>query len=144
MYGFADVISLMGTTIPCRFISGRVFASAALRPVPSSTFLNGFDWSSAKRKTPFVPSNATAFSYHRKNGYAALPRASIERIDFGRVAVPPKRTPGYLRAALGTPSALITLRRPLEAHGPYGTTCTVSRVGLVVDDLASFQRAIEH
>ena len=167
------------------------------------------------RRKPFIPSNATAFSYHRKNGYAAVlyalipitlvesiavdlvmrvhhplaanillavdlfaaiwllgfaravqlrpilvtsdevqirngiqwhldvPRASIERIDVGRVAAPAKRTPGYLRAALGTPNALITLRGPLEAYGPYGMTRTVNRVGLVVDDLASFQRTIE-
>lgn len=72
-----------------------------------------------------------------------IPRSAIERIEFGRVKAPPKRTPGYLRAALGTPNALVHLREPRRAHGPYGIMRDVTRVGLVLDDVTGFQAAME-
>lgn len=72
-----------------------------------------------------------------------IPRAAIERIDFGRVRAPSKRTPGYLRATLGQPNVLIELCAPIRAHGPYGISRQVRRVGLVIDDLAAFRSAME-
>lgn len=72
-----------------------------------------------------------------------IPRAAIAAIEFGRVRAPRKRTPGYLRAALGEPNVLIALTEPLRAHGPYGVTRDVSLVGLVVDDLAGVRAALE-
>jgi len=71
-----------------------------------------------------------------------VPRARIARVHTGRVSAPPKGTPGYLRAAPGTPNVLVELASPLTAHGPYGVEKRVERVGLVIDDLAAFQRAI--
>jgi hypothetical protein len=71
-----------------------------------------------------------------------VPRAAIASVEFGRVNSPPKRTPGYVRAAFGEPNTLITVREPLRAYGPYGLTRDVTRVGLVVDDLQEFELAI--
>jgi hypothetical protein len=168
----------------------------------------------AWRRPPFVPSNARAFSYHRKNGYGALvyavalmavvemaaldlvlrakhhaaanvflafgafaalwllglarsiqlrpvlvdartvhvrtgllwrldvPRDAIEHVAFGRVAAPPKRTPGFLRGTPGTPNIMLELRRPLRAHGFYGMTRDVRRVSLSLDDVQGFQNAL--
>jgi hypothetical protein len=173
-----------------------------------------FAFASWGRK-PFVPTGATGFSYHRKNGYvgllyAILPltlveaiavdfvvrvhhpvaanvllavdlfgalwllglarsvqlrpivvtrddirvrnglqwrldisRSVIERVEFGKVPELPKRTPGYLRAAPGRPNALIVLREPLRAHGPYGLTRDVTRISLSLDDLAGFRQSVE-
>lgn len=71
-----------------------------------------------------------------------IPRTAIESIAFGNVKAPPKRTPGYVRAALGEPNVLITLRAPARAHGPYGIVRDVARVGLVIDDLKAFEQAM--
>ena len=71
-----------------------------------------------------------------------VPRAQIERIEFGRVNAPQKRTRDHLRGAPGRANVLIELRAPLRAVGPYGVTRDVRRVSLVLDDVAGFQRAI--
>ena len=72
-----------------------------------------------------------------------IPRDAIERIEYGRVKAPPKRTPGYLRATLGQPNVLIELRDPRRAQGPYGIIRDVRRIGLVIDDLAGFRELME-
>ncbi len=72
-----------------------------------------------------------------------IPRTAIARIHFGRVRAPDKKTPGYLRATLGQPNVMIELREPMRAHGPYGLSREVRRVGLVIDDLAGFRCAME-
>ncbi|MDB4878121.1 MAG: hypothetical protein JWM41_4567 [Gemmatimonadetes bacterium] len=69
-----------------------------------------------------------------------IPRASIERIDFGRVKAPAKGTPGYLRAVPGQPNALVELREPVRAIGLYGSERQITRIGLVIDDLTAFQQ----
>jgi len=71
-----------------------------------------------------------------------VPRAQIARVHTGRVSAPRKGTAGYLRGAPGTPNVLIELAAPLTAHGPYGAEKRVERIGLVIDDLAAFERAI--
>jgi hypothetical protein len=73
-----------------------------------------------------------------------VPREQIASVEYGRGAFPPSSTPGYLRGAMGSPNVTIVLREPLPAHGPYGITKLVTRVGLVLDDLSGFQRALEH
>jgi hypothetical protein len=91
------------------------------------------------------PILVTRDEIHVRNGLQwrlDIPRALIERIEFGKVNAPQKRTPGYLRAAPGRPNVLIELREPLRAYGPYGFTRDVRQVGLTLDDAASFQRAI--
>jgi hypothetical protein len=71
-----------------------------------------------------------------------IPRTAIESMTFGNVNAPPKRTPGYVRAALGEPNVLITLRAPLLAHGLNGIVREVTRVGLVIDDVKAFEQAM--
>lgn len=71
-----------------------------------------------------------------------IPRDAIASIHFGRHNAPPKRTPGYLRTALGQPNAMIELREPLRARGPYGLERMVQRVGLVLDDVRAFEQAL--
>ncbi|HEX4683564.1 MAG TPA: hypothetical protein VH277_12680 [Gemmatimonadaceae bacterium] len=165
------------------------------------------------RRKAFVPHGAQAFSYHRKNGYAALlytlvrvtlmemialdflvrarhphaanwllaidlfgalwltgfaravqlrpillegdllrlrlglqwaadvRRSNIASIEFGRVRAPAKRTPGYLRIA-SSPNAMITLREPVRARGPYGTARDVVRIGVALDDVKKFEHAM--
>lgn len=72
-----------------------------------------------------------------------IQRNAVERIEFGRVKAPPKRTPGYLRATLGQPNVLIDLRGSRRARGPYGLTRDVRRIGLVIDDLTAFRELME-
>jgi hypothetical protein len=69
-------------------------------------------------------------------------RSAIETVAIGRVKVPGKRTPGYLRATMGQPNVLITLKHSLVATGAYGTTRTVTRVGFCVDDPNAFSLAL--
>jgi hypothetical protein len=71
-----------------------------------------------------------------------VPRSMIGRIEIGPLKFPDKQTPGYLRAALGPPNVLITLRGPARAYGAYGTGREVLQVGLVLDDAKEFERAI--
>jgi hypothetical protein len=71
-----------------------------------------------------------------------VPRSAIETVNVGRVKAPGKRAPGYLRATMGQPNVLITLRQPLVAMGAYGTTRTVTRVGFSVDDPNTFSLAL--
>lgn len=71
-----------------------------------------------------------------------IARDDIARIDYGRVSAPKKGTPGYLRATLGQPNVLLELRRPVVAHRAYGGARTVNVIGLVIDDVAEFQRTL--
>lgn len=71
-----------------------------------------------------------------------IPRAQIERIDFGKVNTPPKRARDHLRTAPGRANVLVELHAPLRAVGPYGFTREVRRVSLVLDDVAGFQQAV--
>ena len=169
----------------------------------------------AWRRPPFVPAGARAFSYHRRNAYAAIlwtifaaaivemaavhlvlrataprvaaivlaasmlgavwilgflravqlrpvfvthemiavrsglqwsldiPRVAIERVDVGHVKTPAKGAPGYLRAVrVGQPNAVLVLREPRLARGPYGTTRTVNVVSLVLDEPRAFEQAL--
>lgn len=167
----------------------------------------------AWRRKPFVPAGAAAFSYHRRNGFAALlytaaalsvvevlvvdllvrpshaqianallaldllgfvwvigfaravqlrpilvmadrvvvrvglqwsleiPRTAIERVDFGRVGVPPRGTPRWIRG-IPQPNAVLSLREPLMAEGPYGARREVQFVALALDDRESFRIAL--
>ncbi len=166
----------------------------------------------AWKRKPFVPSGARAFSYHRRNAYAALLYAVVgiavvemtavdlivrsrhvtaanvllvvdalaavwllgfgravqlrpilltrdallirnglaarvdvplshATIEFGRVQAPAKGTPRYLRAAMGQPNALVTLREPAIVRRAYGRGRFVDRIGLVLDDPKSFEAA---
>jgi hypothetical protein len=70
-----------------------------------------------------------------------VPRANIASIDYGRTKAPRKGTPGYLRMA-PQPNAILTLREPMQACGPYGIRRDVTHVGLAIDDLQGFQRAL--
>jgi hypothetical protein len=62
-------------------------------------------------------------------------------IEFGRVRAPAKGTPRYLRAAMGQPNALITLREPAIVRRAYVGTRLVDRIGLVLDDPRGFESA---
>jgi len=98
------------------------------------------------RSVHLRPIILTNDALHVRNGLSwrlDIPRGLIRQVDFGRVKAPPKRTPGYLRAAPGDPNVMIELREPLRAHGPYGLSRDVTRVGLVVDDLARFQQTLD-
>jgi len=164
------------------------------------------------RRKPFAPAGARAFSYHRRNAYAAilyavvgmavvemgavdlLVRASHVKaanvllvvdalaavwlfgfaravqlrpilltpdtlsirnglaarvdvplanatIEFGRVRAPNRGAPGYLRAAMGQPNALIALSTPATVHRAYRGARPVDRIGLVLDDPRGFEAA---
>lgn len=98
------------------------------------------------RAAQLRPILVTADALHVRSGVQwalDIPRAAIERIEFGRLSAPAKGTPGYLRATLGQPNVLLELRQPMRAMGPYGITRDVRRIGLIVDDLEAFRRAIQ-
>ena len=78
-----------------------------------------------------------------RNGLAARVDIPLSRatIEFGRVRAPAKGTPRYLRAAMGQPNALVTLREPAVVRGAYGRKRFVDRIGLVLDDPKGFETA---
>src|SRR5215831_10492502 len=93
------------------------------------------------RAVQLRPIVLTADSLLIRNGLAAsvdVPVADAT-IEFGRVRAPAKGTPRYLRAAMGQPNALITLREPAMVRRAYGRTRLVDRIGLVLDDPKSFE-----
>jgi hypothetical protein len=72
-----------------------------------------------------------------------VPFAALERVETGRVAAPARRAPGLLRVGgNGRPSALLALREPLVAQGPYGRTKTVTTVAMTLDDPAGFAASL--
>ena len=71
-----------------------------------------------------------------------IPRTAIASVSFTGVNAPPKRTPGYARAALGDPNVVLTLGAPIRAYGPYGMVRDVTRVGLVIDDVKAFEQSM--
>jgi hypothetical protein len=78
-----------------------------------------------------------------RNGLGArvdVPRTGAT-IEFGRVRVPAPGTPGYFRAAMGQPNALITLREAATVRRAYGRGRVVDRIGLVLDDPKEFEAA---
>ena len=132
-------------TIAVHFVLRAVAPRAAFVALAVSAF--GTVWILGfARAVQLRPILVTAEALHVRSGVQwalEIPRTSIERIDFGRVAAPPKRTPGYLRATLGQPNVMLELRQSMRAMGPYGITRNVQRIGLVVDDLAAFRRVMD-
>ena len=93
------------------------------------------------RAVQLRPIVLTADALLIRNGLAAsvdVPLADAT-IEFGRVRAPAKGTPRYLRAAMGQPNALITLREPAMVRRAYGRARLVDRIGLVLDDPKSFE-----
>jgi hypothetical protein len=95
------------------------------------------------RAVQLRPIVLTADALLIRNGLAAsvaVPLADAT-IEFGRVRAPAKGTPRYLRAAMGEPNALLTLRAPALVRRAYGRTRLVDRIGLVLDDPKTFEAA---
>lgn len=95
------------------------------------------------RSVQLRPIRVTADSLLIRNGLVAavdVPRADIT-IEFGRVRAPAKGTPGYFRAALGQPNALVTVDRPVMVRRAYGKARPVRQIGLVLDDPNGFESA---
>ena len=67
-----------------------------------------------------------------------VPRSAISSIDYGRLKAPARGAPAYLRLS-PQPNVLVTLREPLTAWGMYGSSRSVSQIGLTVDDVEGFQ-----
>jgi len=89
------------------------------------------------------PILVTADSLLIRNGLIGavdVPRADIT-IEFGRVRAPAKGTPGYFRAALGQPNALVRADRPVMVRRAYGKARPVRQIGLVLDDPKGFESA---
>src|SRR5262249_8297050 len=93
------------------------------------------------RAVQLRPIVLTARSLLLRNGPAASVDGPVAdaTIEFGRVRAPAKGTPRYLRAAMGEPNALLTLRTPATVRRTYGRTRLVDRIGLVLDDPKSFE-----
>lgn len=93
------------------------------------------------RSVQLRPILLTADSLRVRNGLVAtvdVPRADTT-IEFGRVRAPAKGTPGYVRAALGQPNALVTVSRPVTLRRAYGSARQVRQIGLVLDDPKGFE-----
>jgi hypothetical protein len=76
--------------------------------------------------------------------WARVPYSSIVTVAALRGDVPPRRSPGYLRATVfGDPTVLLELRDPVIARGLYGITRRVTRVGLAPDQRSRFLAALE-
>jgi hypothetical protein len=65
--------------------------------------------------------------------------SEIEAVEPRGAAPFPGREPGHLRATpMGEPTIVLTLRHPVRVRGPYGISRSVTRLGIAVDDPASF------
>lgn len=135
---FASLVELVAVHLLLRTVAPRADIALLVVSAFGAIWILGF-----VRSVQLLPILVTDDSLQVRMGLIwrlDIPRTAIESIDFGRVNAPPKRTPGYLRAALGEPNVLVTLRAPLRAHGSYGIVRDVTRVGLVIDDLKEFER----
>lgn len=70
-----------------------------------------------------------------------VPMSNIASVECGRVKAPAKKTPGYLRMA-PQPNAILRLTSPMTARGVYGMKRTVQQIGLALDDVKAFQKAL--
>lgn len=138
-------IASAAETVAIHFVLRALAPRAALAALAVSAF--GTIWIIGfARAAQLRPIILTAGALYVRTGVQwslDVPTSAIAHIEFGRVRAPAKRTPGYLRATLGQPNVLIELREPIRAHGPYGITREVRRIGLVIDDLTGFRTAIE-
>ncbi|MDB4949874.1 MAG: hypothetical protein JWM27_2523 [Gemmatimonadetes bacterium] len=75
---------------------------------------------------------------------ASVPWDAVATLRDAHGALPGKRERGWLRmTAMGPPSAVLELRRPVKVRGPYGITRRVQRIGLAVDDAARFRAEVQ-
>jgi len=137
---FASVVELVAVHFLLRAVAPRADIAVLAVSVFGAVWILGF--ARAVQLRPILLTNDELRVRSGMSWHLDIPRAAIALIEFGRVNAPPRRTPGYVRAALGEPNAVITLREPLRAHGPYGVGRDVTRVGLVLDDLKGFEQAI--
>jgi hypothetical protein len=138
---FASIVELGVVHLLLRAVAPRAALAVLLVSAFGAVWILGF-----ARSVQLRPIMVTRDELRVRSGLhwrIDIPRSAIERVEYGRVKAPPKRTPGYLRGALGTPNALVHLREARRAHGPYGIVRDVSRVGLVLDDVRGFQAAME-
>lgn len=73
---------------------------------------------------------------------ADVPRTNIASVETGRVKVPAKGTPGWLRVG-PSPNVVLGLREPVEAVGPYRIRRKIDHFAMSLDDVKGFQAAIE-
>lgn len=135
----ASLVELVAVHFVLRTVAPRVDIAVLVLSVFGAVWILGF-----ARAVQLRPILLTDDELRIRSGLSwrvDIPRTAIASIAFGRVNAPPKRTPGYVRAAFGEPNALITLREPLRAHGPYGIVRDVTRVGFVLDDVNGFAQA---
>jgi hypothetical protein len=139
---YALLLAACAELIAVHFVARVFFPRAALALLAISLW--GAIWVLGfARSVQFRPILLSAHEILVRNGTMwslDISRTQIERIEFGRVIAPAKGTPGYFRAAPGQPNVLIELRQPACARGSYGIQRMVTRVGLVIDDLAAFER----
>ncbi len=137
---FASVVEACAVHFLLRAIAPRLALAVLAVSVFGAVWLLGF-----ARSVQLRPVLVTRDYLRVRTGVQwslDIPRDQIAKIEYGRVKAPAKGTPGYLRAVLGTPNVLLDLREPLTAHGPYGMTRVVQRVGLVIDDLKGLESAL--
>ncbi len=137
---FASAVETVAAHFVVRTFAPRVALTLLVVSAFGGLWLLGFARSVQLR--PVLLSNDTL---HMRTGLlwsVDIPLDTIEHIEFGRVNAPPKGTAGYLRATMGQPNALIALRAPVTVVAAYGRSRQLSRIGLAIDDLARFQRAL--
>jgi len=140
MIFFASLVEVVAVHFVLRAVAPRADVAVLAVSVFGALWILGF-----ARAVQLRPILLTDDELRVRSGLswrADIPRAAIASVTFGRVNAPPKRTPGYVRAAFGDPNVLVTLHEPLRAHGPYGIERDVTRIGLVLDDLKGFELAM--
>jgi hypothetical protein len=137
---FASIVEMVALHFLLRAVAPHIAVAVLALSIFGTLWLLGF-----VRAVQLRPILVSSSLIHVRNGLlwtADIPRDLIEHIAFGRVRAPAKGTPGYLRAAFGEPNVLVDLRAPICARGPYGTVRSVSRIGLVIDDIERFRAVV--
>ncbi len=133
---FASLVEVAAVHFVLRAIAPRLSLAVLALSVFGAVWLLGF-----ARSVQLRPITVSDDLLRVRNGLRwslDIPRATIARLDVGRIRTPAKGTAGYLCAGFGQPNVLIELGAPVVARGPYGTTRSVTHLSFVVDDPARF------
>ena len=137
----ASVVEMVAAHLVLRLFAPRTAIALLVLSAFATFWLVGF--ARAVQLRPILLDDQTLRIRSGVRWSVDLAHGAVKQVSFGRVPAPAKGTAGYLRTTFGQPNVIIELKDPVQVAGAYGIQRTVDRLGLFIDDLASFKSSYD-
>ncbi len=146
LFSILVILALIFEGLPMHFVLLRWSHVAAW--ICTAIDLHGLMWLIAIRRSvrlrPILIGEEFIFLRAGFMWQIDIPRENIAALRRVSGSPPNRKTPGYLRMVIiNEPQYIIELTEPAVAHGLYGRSRRVTRIGIAVDDPRTFAAALD-